>query len=242
MAPETAGHTAEVLRTWWQGGERYAENISPNGKPLELPFEGNALYGRVIWQQISWDVKLCFSDWQSIFGNSNPVNLEIGIGNGEFLANKAADNPNENWVGVEVFKKIFRKAASRAAKNIAGNIRVIQFDAYLILRLVPDSFLKNIYVNFPDPWPKNQHKRRRLLKTPFITLAASKLHKGGVLHMATDHEDYALEIEKNVSEVESLKSAFGQAYVRHIDDYFPTKYFKKFASSKGAYFFRYIKQ
>lgn len=244
MGLETAGKMAGILRTWWQGGERYAENVSPDGsgKPLELVFTGNAIYSALIWQQLTWDVKLHFSNWSEIFGNRNPVNLEIGIGNGEFIADKAAENPDENWVGVEVFKKIFHKAASRAAKNKVGNIRILQFDAYLILRLFPDAFLKNIYVNFPDPWPKNQHKRRRLLKTPFIALAASKLASGGCLHIATDHEDYAHEIEANLAEVSSLKSAFDRPYLPDIDGYFPTKYFKKFASTNGAYFFRYIKQ
>lgn len=231
----------EIMRTWWQGGERYAENISETGITLELPFQKNALYAKAVWAQISPTILLRPLDWNSEFGNDHEINLEIGIGNGEFITRAAENYYMENWVGVEVFKKVFNKAAAKAAKNISGNIRVIQFDADLIIRLFPDSSLKTIHVNFPDPWPKNQHKRRRLLKTPFLSLCATKLKAGGILHIATDHDDYAAEIQKNISRVADFKSAFSEAFLRNIDDYFPTKYYKKFAADNGAYFFRYIK-
>lgn len=231
----------EIIRSWWQGGERYAENISETGETLELPFRQNALYAKALWEQLSPKMLLRPLDWNAVFGNSLEINLEIGIGNGEFIAYSAENYQQENWVGVEVFKKVFDKAASKAAKNKTGNIRVIQFDADLIIRLFPDGYLKNIHVNFPDPWPKNQHKRRRLLKTPFLNLCATKLKTGGILHIATDHDDYAIEIQKNISKVSTLKSAFPEAFLRNIDDCFPTKYYKKFAVENGAYFFRYFK-
>ena len=174
-----------------------------------------------------------------IFGNNNPLNLEIGIGNGEFIAKYAAEKPDENWIGVEVFKKIFKLAAKRAAKIETNNIRIIQFDAALILRLMEDNSLSSVYVNFPDPWPKKKHKRRRLLKPEFMQLIVSKLKPGGLMQIATDHDDYAEEINENLKEVTGIKSIYDTSFVRHVDDYFPTKYYRKFVSSDGAYFFRY---
>ncbi len=130
---------------------------------------------------------------------------------------------------MEVFKKIFKLAEKRVNKIDADNIRIIQFDAALILRLMEDEALSNIYVNFPDPWPKKKHKRRRLLKPEFMQLMVSKLKKGGLMQIATDHDDYA----------KGIKSIYETSFVRHVDNYFPTKYFRKFVSSDGAYFFRY---
>ena len=94
--------------SWWQGGIRYAENIDKNGETLKLPFEKNALYGDAVWSQLYPDIKLRPLTCMEIFGNNNPLNLEIGIGNGEFIAKYASDKPEENWLGVEVFKKIFK--------------------------------------------------------------------------------------------------------------------------------------
>ncbi len=227
--------------SWWQGGVRYAENIHPDGAVLALPFEKNALYADKIWAQLTPGIKLRHIKSEEIFGNSNPVNLEIGIGNGEFIVNCAQNNKEENYIGVEVFKKIFKLAEKRANKIEHNNIRIIQFDAALILRLMEENSLKNVYVNFPDPWPKKKHKRRRLLKPEFMQLIVSRLQKGGLMQIASDHEDYACEIKENLESVTGIKSIYNTPYVRKVDDYFPTKYFRKFVNNDGAYFFRYEK-
>ncbi|MBQ3033203.1 MAG: tRNA (guanosine(46)-N7)-methyltransferase TrmB [Deferribacterales bacterium] len=240
--PETHQGKPPVLVGWWQGGQRYIDNISPEGKELNMPFDGVALYGSCIWEQLEFDIKLKPIDFNLFFENNLPLNFEIGIGNGEFLAKYAADTPNENWLGVEVFKKSFTQAAKRAVRMGLTNVRLIQFDAALILRLIPDNTLNSVYVNFPDPWPKSKHKRRRLLKTHFIELIVSKLKKGGILNIATDHDDYAAEIVENISPVKGISSLFGNdVYRREPGNYFPTKYYKKFAENSGAYFFKYIK-
>lgn len=227
--------------SWWQGGQRYVDNVADNGIKLNLPFEKNALYGDKIWEQLYPDIKIQYILGEEIFGNNNPLNLEIGIGNGEFIANMAAIKPEENFLGVEVFKKIFKLAEKRANKVEHGNIKIIQFDAALILRLMKDNSLSNVYVNFPDPWPKKKHKRRRLLKPDFMQLIVSKLKKGGLMQIATDHDDYAEEINENIKEVAGIKSIYPSSYVRKVDDYFPTKYYRKFVNNEGAYFFRYEK-
>ena len=239
---ETNDRKPPVLVGWWQGGQRYAHNISPDGITLDMPFDGVALYGNKIWQQLSYDIKLKQIDFNVFFEKALPLNFEIGIGNGEFIAKYAADTPNENWLGVEVFKKTFAQAEKRATKMGLTNLKLIQFDADLILRLIPDNTLNSVYVNFPDPWPKSKHKRRRLLKTHFIELIVSKLKSGGVLNIATDHDDYAAEITENIAPVKEITSLFGSdVFRREPGNYFPTKYYKKFAEDSGAYFFKYVK-
>lgn len=227
--------------SWWQGGNRYEDNVSEDGIKLQLDFEKNALYGDKIWAQLYPGIKISYISGYEIFGNHKPLNLEIGIGNGEFIANMAAYKPEENFIGVEVFKKIFKLAEKRANKNETGNIKIIQFDAALILRLMRENTLSNVYVNFPDPWPKKKHKRRRLLKPDFMQLIVSRLKKGGLMQIATDHDDYAEEINENIKEVQGIKSIYGTSFVRKVDDYFPTKYYRKFVQEEGAYFFRYEK-
>lgn len=225
--------------SWWQGGIRYAENIDSGGLLLKLPFENNALYGDTIWQQLYPNIKLRCISGAEIFGNNNPLNMEIGMGNGEFIIKYALDRPEENWIGVEVFKKIFKIAEKKVNNIKSNNIRIIQFDAALILRLMEDNSLNNVYVNFPDPWPKKKHKKRRLLKPEFIQLIVSKLKQGGLMQIATDHEDYANEINENIKKVQGIKSIYDTSYKRKVDDYFPTKYYRKFVSDDSAYFFRY---
>jgi tRNA (guanine-N7-)-methyltransferase len=96
-------------------------------------------------------------------------------------------------------------------------------------------------VNFPDPWPKKRHHKRRILKTDFIELMKDKLITGGEIYMVTDHEDYAMEIVENLKPIKGLSSAFDSVYKEELIDYYETKYYLKFAINTGVYFFKYIK-
>ncbi len=242
MNEKSSNRNPNIILSFWQGGERYSHNISDKGTTLNLPFDNSALYGDEIWKQLTPDIKLSTINFNDFFENSNAeLNFEIGIGNGEFLAECALNNPCENFLGVEVFKKSFSQAKRRIERLSLKNAKIIQFDVDLILRLIPDNSLKALYVNFPDPWHKAKHKKRRLLKTFFINLIVSKLKKGGILHIATDHDDYALEISENIGAVNGISSLFDTIYSRQPENYFPTKYYLKFAKTKGAYIFRYKK-
>lgn len=172
------------------------------------------------------------------FASDKPFNVEIGIGNGEFISEYAKANPEQNYLGFEVMKRIFNRAIVKARQVEHKNIKLMHFDATFIVSLLEDGCVDNFYVNFPDPWPKKKHKKRRLLKTEFIELLAKKLKKGGTLCMATDQIDYALEIEENLKPVEDLKSVYNTVYIDRLDDYLPTKYYRKFVPELGVSFFR----
>lgn len=209
---------------------------------LELPFgDGVCVYAPAVKPQFADGAKhapFTAEDIRSIFGNDNPLNVEIGIGNGEFLQHYATKCPDENWLGFEVFKKVVIKAEKRALRVPSRNARVVHFDASFIVPLLPEQSVKGIFVNFPDPWPKTRHQRRRLLKTDFINMLVDKLVIGGVLTMATDHADYAKEIKKNLEPVSRLKSLFDTICVNELVDYYETKYYRKFAVHVGVHFFR----
>jgi len=177
-------------------------------------------------------------DFEEIFGNKNPINIEIGIGNGEFIAHYANLNKNENFLGFEVYKKIFRKAIKRCEKLENKNIRLIHYDGAFFVNLFPNNTVKNFYINFPDPWPKKRHNKRRLLKTDFLQILSHKLVIDGHIYIATDHNDYGEEIVENLKHVASLTSCFEKPYETDLKDYYKTKYYRKFAIPGKIYFFK----
>ena len=129
--------------------------------------------------------------WSEVFGNTNPVSLEIGSGKGLFLQNAATQNPNHNFVGVELAKKYAGKAAQRAAKHRLTNVRVWPGDGlrFLAKHVLPQS-LDAVHVYFPDPWWKARHKKRRVFRESLVVDIEKALKEGGNLWVATDVEEY----------------------------------------------------
>ena len=131
-------------------------------------------------------------DFARLFGRTAPVWLEIGFGNGDALRHMAQRHPEIDFVGIEVHRPgVGRLLNALEAEGIA-NVRVICDDAAEILREhIADGSLARLLVFFPDPWPKKRHHKRRLVQPAFADTAARVLERGGVLHLATDWEDYA---------------------------------------------------
>ncbi|MFG2946534.1 tRNA (guanosine(46)-N7)-methyltransferase TrmB [Streptomyces adustus] len=131
-------------------------------------------------------------DLGEMFGNGNPVVLEIGFGMGEATAQMAAADPDTNVLGVDVHTPGQGNLLNLADHHGLSNVRVANGDAIILLRemLVPDS-LAGLRVYFPDPWPKKRHHKRRLIQPEFLDLAATRLRPGAVVHCATDWEPYA---------------------------------------------------
>ncbi|MGW2767002.1 tRNA (guanosine(46)-N7)-methyltransferase TrmB [Streptomyces sp. NPDC001275] len=131
-------------------------------------------------------------DLSELFGNTRPVVLEIGFGMGEATARMAAADPDTNILAVDVHTPGQGNLLSLADRHGLGNVRVGNGDAIILLRemLAPDS-LDGLRVYFPDPWPKKRHHKRRLIQPEFLTLAATRLRPGAIVHCATDWEPYA---------------------------------------------------
>lgn len=148
------------------------------------------------WEKMGNDVKslpegpLDFDSW---FGRSAPVLLEIGSGMGETTSQLVAAAPELNYVAVEVYKPGLAQLLLRG-EHLGGldNLRVLRGDAVDLLtdHIAPAS-LHGVRIFFPDPWPKKKHHKRRLVQPEFVALLASRLEPGGVLHLATDWEHYA---------------------------------------------------
>jgi tRNA (guanine-N7-)-methyltransferase len=130
-------------------------------------------------------------DWQNLFGNDHPVELEIGMGKGTFLTDQAKSRPEINFLGLEYARWFWRYASDRLRRNQCNNARTIRAEAAFFLReFVPDARLSVIHIYFPDPWPKKRHHKRRLIQGPFIAQILRVLQPGGRVQIVTDHQDY----------------------------------------------------
>ena len=136
-----------------------------------------------------------YPEWQSQFGNSQPIKLEIGFGMGDFLIEMATREPHSNFVGIDFSQNGIRKIMARIKNLQLNNIRVVYGDVReKIPLLFENGELDTVYINFPDPWPKKRHFKRRLIKPALVKLIARKLAPAGHVYLATDSEPYALEI------------------------------------------------
>ena len=126
------------------------------------------------------------------FPNSKRIIMEIGSGMGEATAGIIKDDPETGFLAVEVHKPGIGALMSFANKNGSNNLRIIEEDAHLVLEhWIPDNSLDAVHLFFPDPWPKNRHKKRRIIQGPFLELIAPKIKAGGYIHIATDWVQYA---------------------------------------------------
>ncbi|MEJ2407504.1 MAG: tRNA (guanosine(46)-N7)-methyltransferase TrmB [Candidatus Thiodiazotropha sp.] len=131
-------------------------------------------------------------DLPALFGNDRPVTLEIGFGNGEALAQQAQRHPERNYLGVEVHSPGVGHLMIKLAQQESENARILQCDAMELLRHhLPAGSLAAVLLYFPDPWHKKRHHKRRIVRPEFAELIHRVLMPGGLLHMATDWEDYA---------------------------------------------------
>jgi tRNA (guanine-N7-)-methyltransferase len=130
-------------------------------------------------------------DWTAVFGNANPIEVEVGFGKGLFLLNAAQSNLGVNFLGIEIVRKYQLFAATRLAVRGLRNVRLALGDARLFLRDgVPAMSLQAIHVYFPDPWWKTRHHKRRVFTPEFALQCERTLRPGGRLHIATDVGDY----------------------------------------------------
>jgi tRNA (guanine-N7-)-methyltransferase len=132
-----------------------------------------------------------FLNWQVIFGNCHPVEVEVGFGKGLFLLTAAQACPAVNFLGIEILRKYQLYTATRLAKRGLGNVRLVKADARDFLRdRVGAASLQAIHVYFPDPWWKKRHLKRRVFTADFAANCQRALHPGGRLYIVSDVEDY----------------------------------------------------
>ncbi len=139
-------------------------------------------------------------DLQALFGRDAPRVLEIGFGNGASLADMAKAQPEQDFIGVEVHRPGVGQLLKSIQTESLTNVRVACTDAVeLLKRRIRNQSLDRIQIYFPDPWHKKRHNKRRIIQPAFVNVLADKLKHGGYLHLATDWEDYAIQMLADVS-------------------------------------------
>ncbi len=145
------------------------------------------------WPTMGIDYQPQLLIWQEVFGNSNPVVLEIGFGMGASLVEMAKNAPEKNFIGIEVHSPGVGACLASARDAGVTNLRVMCHDAVEVFEnMIPEASLATVQLFFPDPWHKKRHHKRRIVQLPFAEMVRSKLKlDSGIFHMATDWENYA---------------------------------------------------
>ena len=144
------------------------------------------------WTRLGIEYTKQWLDLSGVFGNDNPVYLEIGFGNGESLAEMARQHPERNYIGIEVHSPGVGHLLMKLEEYGCENVRICRQDAVDVLaHMIPDGALQGVYLFFPDPWHKKRHHKRRIVQPEFLELLARKLRPGGFFHAATDWQNYA---------------------------------------------------
>lgn len=164
------------------------------------------------------------NNWNKVFNNTNPIEIEIGMGKGDFLISKALNNPNINYIGIEKYDSVLVYAKRKLDELNLDNLRIINIDASNLLDVFGKEISK-IYLNFSDPWPKKRHAKRRLTYETFLNIYDQVFVNENVnIEMKTDNDDlfeYSIESFKEhgylINKID-----------RDIDDIYKTEYEKKF--------------
>ncbi len=165
-------------------------------------------------------------NFKELFNNNNPTKLEVGFGMGDSLVEMAANSPDNNFLGIEVHTPGVGRILQRIDECQLTNLRIFHADAINILeQQIPLSSLNAVYLYFPDPWHKRKHRKRRIVNEHFIDLVYSRLREGGLFHLATDWEDYAVYMLKDIkqsiedSQQDSNKQTINFVNQSEKDDY-----------------------
>jgi len=183
--------------------------------------------------------------WPALFAphvqDALPFVLELGFGRGEVLRALAAAAPDVAHVGVELSHRRVLKMARRLARTEERNIRLVEARAEEVVRDALDpGTVAACWINFPDPWPKKRHHRRRLLQPAFVARLAESLVPGGVLHTATDHVEYAEQIDAVLGAEGRLENAFPAPWLPEVAGRVETAYEAMWrAEGRPLHFFQY---
>lgn len=143
-----------------------------------------------------------------VFGNDNPVVVEIGFGMGDSLLETAIAQKNTNFIGIEVHPPGIGAMLKGIETHQLTNVRLFQSDATEVLEhCIPEASLDQVQIYFSDPWPKKKHHKRRLIQKEFIQLVVSKLRAQGRIHLATDWAPYAEHMLATLESTPSLTNA-----------------------------------
>ncbi|NQY27537.1 MAG: tRNA (guanosine(46)-N7)-methyltransferase TrmB [Piscirickettsiaceae bacterium] len=187
-----------------------------------------------LWPQFGIDDGEDNLDLVQLFGRDAPIVFEIGFGNGSSLATMAENQPDTNFIGVEVHRPGVGHLLKLIKEKKLTNLRLACTDAVELLKdRVADNSLDRVQLYFPDPWHKKRHHKRRIIQAAFVNLLTHKIKSGGYLHMATDWQHYAEQMLDDLSNnVDFVNCANDTGYIDR-PDYRPLTKFEQRGQNLG---------
>lgn len=179
--------------------------------------------------------------WKDVFGNENPVEIEVGMGKGRFIMDMAALHPEINYVGIERYPSVLLRGLQKRAERELDNIYFMCVDAKNLSEIYASGEVQKVYLNFSDPWPKDRHAKRRLTSEEFMAVYHQILKPDGVVEFKTDNRDlfdYSLESIPRAG-WEILEYTYDLHHSEMGADNVMTEYEEKF-SSKGNPIYKLI--
>lgn len=182
--------------------------------------------------------------FSALFGNDNPLVLEIGCGIGDFVVQVAARHPERNFIAIDIFNQGCRQTCARIETSGLKNILMMRIEArYLMHQYLGKDSLQALYINCPDPWPKKSHRKRRLLNPEFLNLALFCLRDGGELNFSTDFADYGESAGDLLNADERFDNITPAPYTHDLGNYPISKYMRRFLDlGQPIYLCRYRKK
>ncbi len=167
-------------------------------------------------------------DPAAVYGRTAPLIVEIGSGQGHAIVHAATTTPDTDFLAVEVFRAGLARTMLDADRAGADNLRLVEANAPEVLEhLLPAGSVDELWIFFPDPWHKKKHTKRRLVAPEFPPLAARALRDGGVLRLATDWEDYALQMREVMAGAADFTPAFEGEWAPRFDGRVMTAFERK---------------
>jgi tRNA (guanine-N7-)-methyltransferase len=194
--------------------------------------QGRITQGQQLALENHWD-RYCLDpnidyDLNQVFGRVAPLIVEIGFGTGDSLAKMAVANPDKDYIGIEVHKPGVGHLMLVLDQLSLSNVRIYCHDAIdIIEHKIADNSLDGVHLFFPDPWPKNKHHKRRIVRASFVDLLARKLKPGGYFHAATDWQNYAENMLDVLSQGAGLSNTSGSKDYCERPEYRPLTRFEQ---------------
>ncbi|CAN2924635.1 tRNA (guanosine(46)-N7)-methyltransferase TrmB [Streptococcus dysgalactiae] len=176
--------------------------------------------------------------WHDVFGNANPIHIEVGSGKGGFITGMALKNSDINYIGIDIQLSVLSYALDKVIASEAPNVKLLRVDGSSLTNYFEDSEVDMMYLNFSDPWPKTKHEKRRLTYKDFLDTYKHILPENGEIHFKTDNRglfEYSLASFSQYGM--TLKQVWLDLHASDFEDNVMTEYEEKF-SSKGQVIYR----
>lgn len=176
--------------------------------------------------------------WHLVFGNDNPIHIEVGSGKGAFITGMALQNPNINYIGIDIQVSVLSYALDKVIESQAPNVRLLRVDGSSLTNYFEDGEVALMYLNFSDPWPKTRHEKRRLTYKTFLETYQQILPEHGEIHFKTDNRglfEYSLASFSQYGM--TLKQVWLDLHASNYESNVMTEYEQKF-SAKGQVIYR----